>query len=781
MGNQGLWSCRPARPRHGAGHWETLPHRCPRGQLLRPVRGGRRLIITTIDELRTRAPTFYGKSFAFDLETSGLDPIRDRILGVSLCFEDGQNYYIVLEHTNDDQPWKLTAEGQRRINAELAEIAKIPIEDHDHDAVYIPTLDELHEPAYYNYGRDGCWERNTTTYITVDQIRPALNWIFDQQDVWMVAHNAKFDIRFLRRGGMDIRGKLHDTMLAGKMIDENYETYGLKDMALRDLGVVMQHYQNLTHYHGFDRDEFLAVPLDEAADYALADTLATWGLFEQQQPLLEREEVALPFYETWMPLLRVLADMEDRGIALDIDAIRAFREECIAEAATLERSVWLAGIDMVLSWAPDIPPAYQKIARRIDPDFVDTGQATWTVNGIELPLLRAENKRSLPRLPDFNVGSPKQLGDLLYDHLSLAPPRGMRLTKGKTNGGRSVDRDTLEVMKIHYGDNAPEALDLLLQWRKLNKLVTAFLDPMIEKADPTDNYCLRTNFNQHIADTGRLSSSGPNLQQVPSRGKYGPTIRSFFRARPGYKLIVADFSNQELRLIGHFARDPNYIQAFADGWDLHALTASKQFDVPYEELLQRIEDDDPDAKRMRMMGKLTNLSALYGIGKAKFKVRLYVDGEVDVSLDESQRLLDGLAEGYVATTEWKERVVVWSKKLGYAKCLAGRKRRLPGLYAGDKYEVMRAERQAVNFVIQGSAADVTADALIEADRLLKPIGAHLLLAVHDEIVLEAPEDRAEEAAEILRYAMSDYINQRYQLVIPMAADPVICNTWKEGK
>lgn len=685
-------------------------------------------VITTRGQAEYAVLSRMEQSFSFDVETSGLSFVNDRLLGLSLCFEDGYNCYIVLEHTIDSKP--LCDDGTP----------------------------------------------NTYKYISPQELVDVVQPIFSQEDVHMVAHNMKFDFKFLKKAGLEFNGCLYDTMLAAKMLDDGSKSLGLKELSMRVLGVQMNHYQDLTHYEGFRPEEFLSVPLNEAATYALHDTEMTWKLFEHQLPKLIEEGVDKPFFRIWMKMLPILAEMEMKGIALNIEELRKFEKDVLTEVDEIERRVFSAGIGMVLSQDP-IPANYMVMAHKVDPDFKDEGQDTFVHKGFNLPIIR-EN-RKLPRVPTFNAGSNKQLGDLLYDHLGLQIPAGIFLKAN--DSGRSVDKDTLQVLLNAYGDNAPPVLKDIVEWRKLAKLQSAFLAPLQDFADPEDNYCIRTTFNQHITDTGRLSSSTPNLQQQPSRGELGERMRNLYVARPKHKLIVADFGNMELRAIAHYSRDEVYRKAFTEGMDLHALSAATQFNLPYDEILKGVEGGDVKYKQYRAIGKTSNFALSYGMGARAFKTRLLVDSGVEVSVDESQRLIEGYYATYPEAMEWKKRVIERAHKLGYVKTLTGRKRRLPMLYSHDRGEISRAERQAGNAVIQGSCADITGLALIKIHDALKPLNGYPLLVVHDEFVCEVPEEHAEEAAKIVSYYMSDYINEMFNLRVPMTADAGIGDTWGEAK
>ncbi len=415
-------------------------------------------VVTTLGEVDYIVKSHVGQDFAFDIETSGLSPFKDRILGLSLCFADDTNVYIVCEHTVEVQP----------------------------------------------RFEDG--SVNTHQYMEVYEMIRAVQPLFSQEGSWMVAHNASFDLKFLWRAGLEVKGRLYDTLLAAKMLDDNSKSLGLKELSFRELGIQMDHYQNLTHFEGFGKDEFLAVPLREAAIYALHDTEMTWQLFKKQLPKLIEEGVDRPFFEIWMEMLPILTEMSLKGIALDMDGLLKLEAEVNVQIEEIERRVFSEGIGMVLS-QEEIPPNYLVMAKNIDPEFVDEGQDEIIYKGFELPLIR--EKRKLARVPFFNAGSNKQLGELLYDYLGLRVPPGIFLKANAS--GRSVDSDTLQVLLQSYGDDAPAVLQDIVEWRKFAKLKSGFLTPLQEFADPEDNYCIRTNFNQHITDTGRLSSSQPNL------------------------------------------------------------------------------------------------------------------------------------------------------------------------------------------------------------------------------------------------------------------------------
>jgi DNA polymerase-1 len=617
--------------------------------------------------------------------------------------------------------------------------------------------------------------------MTLGEAREALQPLFNQVEAEVISHNTKFDLHFLSEMGIRVRGRLADTMLAAVLLNEN-RAVGLKKLAYL-VGESMTEFTELERYPGYGKEEFLGVPLQIGAEYAMRDTAVTWKLWQRFATEMVEEGVDHAFRDIWMPLTVTLQQMERKGIALNIDLVRQAHAEAQAKTEELSARVNLQGIRMVFErYAPeDIPSGYLEIVQDDDvEEFAvesDDGQLYWPEGELRLPLIKP-TPRSKWRKPTFNTGSTKHMTELLFGHYKLKPPGDLKLKKTQT-GEYSVDRNTLKVLDHMLGEKSPQVLKDLLAWRKANKFLTAFLNPFLELADPNDHHCLRTWYRQEVAATGRLSSSSPNLQQIPSRGEEGKQAREFFITRPGCKLIVADYAAMELRMAAHYSQDATMMKAFTEGLDLHAMTASTQSGIPYDELLERIANGDVDAKLRRMIGKVSNFGLLYGMQAKKFQVHLLVESGIRVTVDEAEDLIDGFNTTYAGMTAWKNRVVRYAKKVGYIQTVSGRKRRLPGLWSDNYYEVMRAERQAVNAVIQGSCADVVAEAIPAIQQALEPLGAYVLLQVHDEIVAEAPEENAEAARIIVQTYMTSLINPR--LRVPLETDAHIGDTWGSAK
>jgi DNA polymerase I-like protein with 3'-5' exonuclease and polymerase domains len=702
---------------------------------LAPSRGELRQTITNLLQLQKELPSWMGQDFAVDLETTGLDYTQDRIVGVSFTFSDGRSYYVVLEHT--------VPEGEGHKLQRFCPKAEV-----------------------------------------VRLLQP----LFAQEDVTILAHNAKFELHFLSKAGLQINAQLLDTMLAAQILDEN-RSVGLKQLA-DSVGMKLTEYAALTHYPGFGKKEILGVPLEAVADYAMDDTETTWRLWEQLQPQLEAEDVVAPYYDIWMPLLPVLQEMEARGIAMDMDRVREARDHYVEVARHAEIAIWREGIAMVLSrltTPEELPKQYFMPLRDLDEEYEPTvgGPGSYVVvRGTKLPVWRkyrkdgTESKGVLAKIPWFNPGSGPQLRDLLVNHLGLklegeiAP----NFTKG---GDVSIDKDTLKILRYEMGEKAPPVLDALLTYRKASKLLSTYLNVYLEQCDAADHHTLRTTFNQASTDTGRLSSSKPNLQNQPARGEEGKLIRSLFVARPGHSLVVADYSMMELRVAANLSRDPAMINAFKHNLDLHGWTAAGQQGVDYADFMERYEAGDPDAKRHRFIGKTSNFGLLYGMGAVKFQRLLLVDAGVKVSLEESEELIEDFRRTYPVLRQWKMGVMRYIGRKGYITTLSGRKRRLPEAFSDVEWMKNRAMRMGVNAYVQGSCADIINKAIPAIQDYFRYLGGSLLLQVHDELVGEVPTEHAKQAANLMSKLMVEEANKDFQ--VPLVAEAGIGQTWGEAK
>jgi DNA polymerase I-like protein with 3'-5' exonuclease and polymerase domains len=708
-----------------------------------PQRGALRQTITNLLQLQKELPSWMGQDFAVDLETTGLDYTQDRIVGIAFTFAEIGSFYVVLEHT-------------------IPVSQRIGIAPEQTD--YLPKV-----------------------FCPRAEVIRLLQPLFAQEDVTILAHNAKFELHFLTKAGLEISSQIVDTMLAAQILDEN-RSVGLKQLA-DSVGMKLTEYAELVHYPGFGKKEILGVPLDLCADYAMDDTETTWRLWEQLQPQLEAEDVVDPYYTIWMPLLPVLQEMEARGIAMDIERVKQARDHYVEVARDAEIAIWREGMQMVLSrftTFEEVPKQYLIPLKEISESYEE-----WTPNapgiivrGVSLPVWRklnqdgSESKAFLPKTLWFNPGSGPQLRDLLVNYLGLTLEG--EIAPNFTKGGEvSIDKDTLKILRYEMASEAPPVLDALLTYRKASKLLSTYLKVYLEKTDARDHFCLRTSFNQAATDTGRLSSSKPNLQNQPARGEEGRLVRSLFVARPGHSLVVADYSMMELRVAANLSRDPAMINAFQNDLDLHGWTAAGQQGVDYADFMERYEAGDPDAKRHRYIGKTSNFGLLYGMGAVKFQRLLLVDAGVKVSLQESEQLIEDFRTTYPVLRQWKMGVMRYIGRTGYITTLSGRKRRLPEAFSDVEWMKNRAMRMGVNAYVQGSCADIINKAIPAIQDYFRYLGGSLLLQVHDELVGEVPTDAAPTAARIMSKLMVEEANAEFQ--VPLVAEAGIGPNWGAAK
>ena len=414
--------------------------------------------------------------------------------------------------------------------------------------------------------------------------------------------------------------------------------------------------------------------------------LAMAQLFEQR---MEKDGLLELFRRLEMPLLPVLAGMEQSGVAIDAAAFRAFLDDVQGQLDQLTAHVYeLAGTQ-------------------------------------------------------FNIRSAQQLGDVLFNGLGLPAPR-------KTKGGQaSTSQQTLEKLAGQH-----PVVDSILQYRKLEKMRSTYLDPLPRLVDPQGR--IHTTFNQKATATGRLSSSNPNLQNIPVRGPLGKRMRSCFIAGPGRLLVSADYSQVELRVLAHVSQDPALLEAFRNGEDIHARTAALVYDLPPDQV-------SPDQRRN---AKTINFGLIYGMGAQKLAQ------ELKISTAQAKDFIARYFERLQGLKEFYEGVEASARKHGFVSTLGGRRRLLPDINSASGQAAALARRQAINTVIQGSAADIIKLAMLAVarDERLRELDARLLLQVHDELLLEVPADAAEEAGALVARLMQDVCPAGKELSVPLLVD-----------
>lgn len=529
----------------------------------------------------------------------------------------------------------------------------------------------------------------------VSDILAVLKDICADSAVIKVGHNMKFDLQMLQLVGLKFAA-LDDTMLMSYVLDGSAHGHGLDELAQLHCGHQMISYDEVTGT-GKGRISFAAVPLDKACDYAAEDADFTLRLYHILKPRIAAEKMAFVYEDIERPLIQVIADMEQNGICVD--------------------------------------PA---VLKRLSQIF-----------GEKIAALEADIQKEAGH--PFNVGSPKQLGVVLFDEMGL---QGGSKTK---TGDWSTSADILEVL----AEQGHGFVEKILEWRHLSKLRSTYTESLQEAINPKTGR-VHTSFAMALTNTGRLSSSDPNLQNIPIRTEEGRMIRTAFVAPAGYVLISADYSQIELRLAAEMAGVKALQESFRTGEDIHTRTASEVLGIPIAEVTPEI----------RRSAKAINFGIIYGISGFGLSKQLGVTpGEAGAYI---RNYLGKFPELEVFMTSLKEE----ARQFGYVKTFFGRKCVISGINDKNGAKRQFAERQAINAPLQGTAADIVKMAMTEVDRRIKSgeIAAKLLLQVHDELVLEVKEDIAEQVAEQVKHVMENVAH----FSIPLVVEAKWAKNWSDA-
>jgi DNA polymerase-1 len=525
----------------------------------------------------------------------------------------------------------------------------------------------------------------------------ALAPILADRSVLKVFHNAKFDLAVLERAGAAAgAAPIDDTMLISYAQDAGRNGHSVAELAELHLGHKPVGLEGATGT-GRARVTFAGVPLDRATAYAAEDADLTLRLWHVLRPKL-RETKALALYEQMeRRLVPILLGMEQAGVRVDADELRRLSLDFAERMASGEIAI-------------------HKLAGR-----------------------------------SFNLGSPKQLGEVLFDEMGLAGGR-----RNKT-GAWGTDAAILQEL-AEQGHELPERL---LQWRQLAKLKSTYTDALIEEIDPITRR-VHTRFAMAATTTGRLSSTDPNLQNIPIRTEEGGRIRRAFVAEPGFVLVSADYSQIELRLLAHVADLPVLRDSFSNGEDIHARTASEVFGVPMAGM-------DPLTRRR---AKAINFGIIYGISAFGLARQLQIEP------GQARRYIEAYFERYPGIRQYMERTKEEARRAGFVLTPFGRRCWIPGI--ADKNAARRsyAERQAINAPLQGGAADIIKRAMVKLPAALSAAGlsARMLLQVHDELMFEAPEAEAQATAAIVR----DIMQNAAVLSVPLVVETGIGRSWADA-
>ncbi len=526
---------------------------------------------------------------------------------------------------------------------------------------------------------------------TLEIFRP----FFEKKEIVKISHNLKADYKILKLYGLEIEGAIFDTMIAHYLLspDGRHAMEYLAEMYLNYKPIALESLIG----KGKNQAKFSSLSLEEQTKFAAEDADLTFRLYQIFAPQLKKENLDDLFFKVEMPLMKVLAKMELEGIALDKD--------------------WL-----------------EQESKDLENDLKNLEKTIFAISGEE-----------------FNMNSPKQLGEVLFEKMQLDPK-----AKKTKSGQYATGEDILQKLSAKH-----EIIQHILEYRTYQKLKSTYVDALPLQIDKEDHR-VHTNFSQTTAATGRLSSLNPNLQNIPIRTLRGQQIRGAFVANPGNKIIAADYSQIELRLIAAISEEENMIKAFQNGEDIHASTASKLFGIPLEEV----------TKTQRSQAKTVNFGILYGQGA------FGLAEQTGLSRKEAKEMIESYFETYPKLKKYMADQVIKAQEMGYVETILHRKRHLKDINSANFVVKAHAERNAVNAPIQGSAADVIKLAMIKIDEKLteQNLKTKMLLQVHDELVFEAPEEEIDTVSELIKKEMES----AYETTVPLLVEVGVGNNWLEA-
>ena len=585
--------------------------------------------ITRVDQLNTLITELESAELiAFDTETTSLDSMQAELVGLSFCTEAGRAAYIPVGHDYPAAPQQLDRESV---------LAKLQ-----------PLLESPERPK--------------------------------------VGQHMKYDMNVLSLYGLEIQGVDFDTMLESYVLNSTGSRHDMDSLALKYLGRQTTHYEDVAG-KGAKQISFSQVSIEDASHYAAEDADITLQLHQHLWPRLQQLPcLAAVLQEIEIPLIPVLARMEQRGVLIDGKLLTVQSTEMSKQILKLEQEA-----------------------------FAAAGQP-------------------------FNLGSPKQLQQILFEKL------GLPVIRKTPKGQPSTAEDVLQELAVDY-----ELPSLVLEYRSLSKLKSTYTDKLPLQINPRTGR-VHTSYHQAVAATGRLSSSDPNLQNIPVRTPLGRRIREAFVAPEGYLIMACDYSQIELRIMAHLSGDKALLQAFHDDVDIHQATAGEVFNVPYGEV-------DSDQRRA---AKAINFGLMYGMSAFGLARQLNI-GRV-----EAQAYMETYFMRYPGVQKFMEDTREKAREQGYVETLFGRRLYLPEINASNMQRRQGAERAAINAPMQGTAADIIKRAMISVDAWLqkeKP-GAHLVMQVHDELVLEVPENQLDH----LKQAVVSRMSGAAELDVPLIVD-----------
>ncbi|MFN5786101.1 MAG: DNA polymerase I [Flavobacteriia bacterium] len=527
----------------------------------------------------------------------------------------------------------------------------------------------------------------------VDEFKP----FFESQKIEKIAHNIKYDLKVLHRYGIKVSGPTFDTMVAHYLINpESKQSMDfLAEFYLKYKPVSIE---TLIGKKGKGQGNMRDLKPEEVSDYACEDADITFQLKQLFEPEVNKDHLKELFYNLEMPLVNVLKDMEQEGIAIDVKALKDY-------SADLE-----------------------KILLQLEKDIKEAAGM------------------------DFNVDSPKQLGEVLFDHLKIDP----KAKKTKTGQYATSEDILLKLEKAH------PMIPMILEYRQLRKLKSTYVDPLPTMCDKVDGR-VHTNFMQTVTATGRLSSNNPNLQNIPIKTEKGREIRKAFIPRDkDHVLISADYSQIELRIIAALSSDKHMVEAFHNNHDIHTATASRVFHVPMNEV----------TREQRGAAKAVNFGILYG--QSAFGLAQ----SLNISRTEAKSIIDSYFEEFSALKSYMDKVMLDARDKGFVETIMKRRRYLPDINSANAVVRGYAERNAINAPIQGSAADIIKMAMIKLHHTLElhHLKSKMILQVHDELVFDVPKDEVD----VMKALVKECMEHALEVGVPIDVEVGVGENWLDA-
>ena len=529
-----------------------------------------------------------------------------------------------------------------------------------------------------------------------DFVLEALKPFLESDEIPKIGHNLKYDRHILQNAGIDLKGTLLDTMLFSYVNNSTITRHNLDAVSKRYLNINPTSYEDVAG-KGAKQIPFSEVSIDVASDYASEDADISLKLYEHIEPMVQKEaKLAKLYSEIEGPLIYTLGDIERNGVLIDSKKLNQQSKELEAKILKLERKV-------------------QKNAGE-----------------------------------DFNLGSPKQLQEILYEKL------GLPVIKKTPKGQPSTSEAVLQELSMDF----PIVHDIL-SYRAISKLKSTYTDKL-PKMINSNTGRVHTSYHQAVTATGRLSSSDPNLQNIPIRSEEGRRIREAFIAPEGYKILAADYSQIELRIMAHLSKDQGLMNAFAKGQDIHQATASEIFS-------KNIDDVTPNQRRS---AKAINFGLIYGMSAFGLSKQL------QITRAEAQNYIEQYFERYPGVKNYMDETKISAKKNGYVETVLGRRLYLADIESSNYQRRQYAERSAINAPMQGTAADLIKMAMTDLHSKIinESLDAKIIMQVHDELVIEVNENQLDELSDLTVNIMADI----FKLDVDLKVDADIGNNWDEA-